>query len=189
MTRRAAGPPRLRRGRAIQGDAGSAGVEFALIAPVFLLILAGTFEIGLAIRAQFQLISVVTAAAHHALAIGDTVADGSAPQTAATIAALLVGAGRSGTVDLNNAIKADLAQDTVSVLESGADVSQCYCPSRSDSMLSWGTTVACGVPCDDGSVAGRFVEITAEVPFDAVLGAYGLFSDPTLRNTVVVRLP
>ncbi len=175
--------------RALRDESGSAAVEFALIAPVFVLILAGTLEIGIVIRERFDLVSVVSAAAHHTLGIGESVDDGSAQQVAATLATLLDGGDRSATVRVNNAVIADLGEDGVAVSDTGADVAACYCPSRPDDALSWGAEVICGTSCADGNTAGRFVEIVARAPYAPLLGTFGLFTDQTLHNSAVVRLP
>jgi len=175
--------------RAARDEGGSAAVVFALIAPVFLLILAATFEIGLVIRAKFQLISVVSAASNHTLAIGDTIDEDSAQNAAAAIVALLGGGARSATVNVNNAVTAQIEAGTVTVSNTGAAVADYYCPSRPEEGLVWGGATDCTAACGDGSQAGRFVEIAVQSPFAPVLGAYGLFSGDALYNSAVVRLP
>ena len=90
---------------------------------------------------------------------------------------------------MNNAVTADLDEGAVAVAGNGAEVSVCYCASRSENGFAWGGAFECGSPCDDGSVSGRFVEITARAPFNPVLGAYALFTEQTLINSAVVRLP
>lgn len=174
--------------RLAKEQSGSAGVEFALIAPVFVLLLAAIFEIGLVMRAQFGLISSVSAAANHTLALGDTIDGGSAQNVAATIAALAAGADRSATVNLNNAVTAHSDHGNIAFQDSGGDVTACYCASRLEGAFSWGSVASCGAPCNDGSVAGRFVEISAQVPFNPMLGFYGAIVDHTLQNAAVVRL-
>lgn len=175
------------RWRTLQDDRGNAAIEFALIAPVFVLILAGTIEIGLVIQAKFDLISVVSASANQTLSV--SVDAGSASGSATSIAGLLSGDARTGTVNLNNAITAELGESGVSVSGDADDVDACYCATKTDTGLSWGSQVACGADCADGSVAGRFVEITARVPFTPMLGAYGLIGDQSLQSSAVVRLP
>lgn len=174
--------------RLVKEQAGSAGVEFTLIAPVFALLLAAVFEIGLVMRAQFALISSVSAAANHTLSLGDTIDGASAQNVAAIIAALAAGTDRSATVNLNNAVMAHFDHGNIAFLDSSGDISSCYCALRLDGAFSWGSAASCGAPCSDGSVAGRFVEISATVPFRPMLGLYGEFIDQTLQNSAVVRL-
>lgn len=180
---------RLLRWPGWQDQAGSSGVEFALIAPVVILILAGIFEIGLVIRARFALVSMVSAAANHTLSVGGRVDDTSADNFAATIAALLGGAGRSATVNVNNAVAAVLVDGSISTAKSGAAVSSCYCASRPQGQIVWGSAVECGVACDGSSPSGRYVEISARTSFSPSMGIFGFLSDQTLQNTAMVRLP
>lgn len=173
----------------LRDEGGSAGVEFALIASVFVLILAGTFEIGLMIREKFRLISDVSAAANHTLAIGTAIDAGSAQDVSVTIAVLLAGGDRTASVNVNNAVTAQLVAGNVTAMQGGGNVAGCYCASRSDEAVNWGASVGCDVACADGTTAGRYVLISAKAPWTPMLGAYGLFSDQTLESSAMVRLP
>ena len=175
--------------RHIRDDAGNAGIEFALIAPVFLLLLAATLEIGLMMRTQFGLISAVSAAASHSLVLGDGLTEATAVSTAEALASLIAGGGREGTVNVNNAAIAQLGGDGISLWGSGVGASNCFCPIRTNGAITWGTAVQCGATCNDSSQAGQFVEITAQASFTPSLGIVGLFRDDLLRNSAVVRLP
>lgn len=175
--------------KTLHDESGSAAVEFALIAPVFLVLLAGTFEIGMMIQGKFDLISDVSAAAHHSLAIGGTLDAGAAQTVATTLAGLLAGNERTATVTLNNAATATLVSGNVSSAQTGAEVAACYCPSRSDDQVTWGASVACDASCGDGSHAGRYVLITIQAPWTPLVFVNGLFSDKTLQSTAMVRLP
>ncbi|MGY6696670.1 MAG: TadE/TadG family type IV pilus assembly protein [Roseinatronobacter sp.] len=175
--------------RHIRADAGNAGIEFALIAPVFLLLLAATLEIGLMMRAQFGLISAVSAAANHSLVLGDGLSEETAVGTAEALARLVAGGGREGTVNVNNAAIAQLSDNGIAIWGSGAGASNCFCPIRTNGAITWGTAVQCGTACNDSSMAGQFVEITAQASFTPILGIVGLFRDDLLRNSAVVRLP
>lgn len=171
-----------------RNEDGAAAVEFALIAPVFVLILAVTFEIGLVIQQKFQLVSVLTAAANHTLSI-DASDNDSANSAATTIAGLMAGGARMARVDVNNTVTATMTPDNIMLAQTGAQSTDCYCPTRDGTGLSWGNSVACDASCEDGSRAGRFVEIAVEAPFIPILGAYGVFDDDMLRSVSVVRLP
>ncbi len=175
--------------RHVQSEAGNAGIEFALIAPVFLLLLAATLEIGLMMRAQFGLISAVSAAANHSLVLGDGVTEDTAVSMAETLARLVAGGRREGTVNVNNAAFARLGGDAISLWGTGAGVGNCFCPTRTNGSITWGAAVPCGTVCNDSSEAGQFVEITAQASFTPILGIVGLFRDDLLRNSAVVRLP
>lgn len=187
MTRRLAAKLRLR--HVMHDDTGAAAVEFVLIAPVILLLLAGIFEIGMVIRAKLDLTSVVSAAANHTLSVGNTIDDASANNVSASLVGLLQGGNRSGTVNVNNAVTARLKDGNVTVTGTGPNISSCYCATRTGEQIVWGSAVACGAVCADASVSGRFVEITATAPFTQLLGMYGFFRDDTVQNTAMVRLP
>lgn len=174
--------------RAARAEHGAAAVEFALLAPVFVLVLAVTLEIGLAIQQKFQLVSVLTAAANQTLTI-QTQDDASANQAAEQIASLMAGGTRMARVDVNNSVTATMTPDGTTLSQTGADSTRCYCPTRADAGLSWGSPTECDQPCANGSTAGRFVEITVQVPFIPVLGAYGMFAGDMLRSAAIVRLP
>ncbi|PZX40692.1 TadE-like protein [Roseinatronobacter thiooxidans] len=175
--------------RAAQQETGSAAVEFALIAPVILLILAVTFEIGLTLRAKSRLVGAISATAHQTLDSAATVDDGTAQTVATALLGGLAGRGRSATVNLNNAVTARLEGGTIVVTDTGAPVANCYCPTWGEAGYDWNASMACNTDCADGSLAGRFVQITAQAPFTSILGAYSFFSPETLQNSAVVRLP
>lgn len=179
----------LSRWRKMKDESGIAGVEFALIAPVFLLLLAAIFEIGLMLRTQSGLISAVSAVASQSLVIGEGLNDETAPGMAGTLAALLAGGGRAGTVNVNNAVTARLDEDVIVIEDNDAGSENCYCATRGTGGLTWGSSVQCDAVCADGSVAGRFVEITAQASFTPILGTIALFRADILNNTAVVRLP
>lgn len=175
--------------RLLRDERGSAGVEFALIAPLFVLIIAGTFEIGLMIRDRFGVVSAVSAAATHGLAIGAAVDQATAPAVASTLAGLLAQSGRSGSVNVNNAATARFAEGVTTVAQTGGQAAGCYCLSRSGDAVSWGGAVGCGTPCGGGGTAGRFVVIVAQSPWSPMLFRGGLFSDQTVQSMAVVQLP
>lgn len=175
--------------RLLRDESGSAGVEMALIAPVLVLLISGILEVGLVIRANFSLIAAVSAAANHTLAIDAHIDDASAGQAAATLATLLSGGDRSGTVTVNNAAMATLAQGVVTITDLPGDFASCYCPSAASGQIAWGSPTQCGETCDDGSPSGRFVAIAAAAAPNASLGLYGFFVNELVRDAAVVRLP
>lgn len=180
---------RVRVLKAARSETGSAAVEFALIAPVLVLLLAVTFEIALMVRARFTLISVISAASNHTLAIAGAGDGASAHDMASKVVSLLAGGGRDATVNVNNAVSAQLSGGSITITQHGGSILDCYCLSRSEPGLVWGGATQCGAACADGNIAGAFVEISAQTPFTPIFGAIGLFSPDAHRDFSVVRLP
>lgn len=173
----------------LRNESGSAGVEFALIAPVFVLLLAIIFEIGLFIRAKSDLVSALSAAANQTLAVSATIDDTSAQGVATMLVALVDQSGRSVAVLLNNAVSAESVDGIVTVQANDNAIDACFCPTRTDATLIWGQPVGCGTLCTDSTTAGRFVLIGASATFNPVLGQFGVLTPQMLQNSVTVRLP
>lgn len=169
-------------------NVGAVALEFALIAPVFVLMIAGVFEIGMVIRAKFALTSVVSAAAVHTLSVG-SMTDDAAREAAIALANLIKGGDRTAKVVVNNSVTALLENGFITVAQTGQEIANCYCASRSGDRIVWGGAVACGDPCADKSISARFVAITATSEFKQSLGMYGFFTDDELHDTAMVRLP
>ena len=171
-------------------EAGSPAVEFALIAPVFLLILAATFDIGAIIHGKFRLDAQVSSAASYAQIMGKTILDASATGFAGTLATMVSGGTgiTTATVILNNGARANFINGIVQTTDLSGDVAQCYCPSRVAGSIQWGSTKVCHAVCADGSTAGRFMEIGASTPHIALFGGYGLTDNGTVSASALVRL-
>lgn len=169
---------------------GNAAVEFALIAPFFALILTATFDIGAIIREKFTLDAQISAAASFGQMTGRSVADDGADAYARRVVAILSddSTTQEATVIFNNALSASLKGGTVSTTNSSGEVAQCYCPSRTDDTITWGTARTCLTPCGDGSKAGRFIELGASTPYISLFGGYGMTRDGTISTTAVVRM-
>ncbi|MDT8853720.1 pilus assembly protein [Paracoccaceae bacterium Fryx2] len=171
-------------------ESGSPVVEFALLAPFFLLIVTAAFDIGLVIHARFNLAAQVSAAASYSQMKGLSIADDDAAAFAGGVAAVLSAGSTSmeGTVMLNNASRATVKNGVVATADSGGDMAQCYCPTRVDGRIQWGGARTCRVPCSDGSAAGRFIEVSASTQYISLFGGYGMTEDGSITANAVVRL-
>jgi len=157
---------------ALRENAGVAAVEFAILATVFLTLLAGTIDIGLMLYTEFQLDTAVDAGAQYAL--NNAAMVGSNPTSLSTNIASIVnnlnGSG-SSTVNVNN----------------NNDSTHCYCPSGSPGNWTWGGTVACGNACTGGSIAGQFVTITASVNISPMFPTFGFVPNGSISRSVLVE--
>lgn len=143
-------------------ETGSIAVEFALVAPVLLLIVAGVIDIGSATSVKLSLDARVTTTAEYALlqsAPGDREA---AEALAGKLAGLLQGdSSVTATVDVNNAARAEWTGETVTVATGPGKPENCYCPTFSGTKIEWGHPVGCGLDCASGDSAGQFVQVSA----------------------------
>lgn len=139
-------------------DAGTAAVEFALLASLFMIIVAGTADFGYWIYAASELTAAVSAGSQYAANNGAMVATD--PSGLATAISSVV----------NNANGAGWATSTVNVNNGSSTI--CYCPSGTPGNWTWGSAVACA--CAGGGVAGQFVTITAS-PSSTVSAAFPTF--------------
>lgn len=176
-------------GRLRRDDRGSIAVEFALIAPILMLILAGVIDLGRAGAVKLSLNARVTAAADYAL-LGRPPADQAAARAMAeTILSLLDGqASQTASVVVNNAARADwTGTRTTSVALSGTGA-QCYCPTLADGAVSWGKPLDCGTACQSGDSAGQFIQISAAARHSTIFPGYVFLDGDMVRTHAMLRL-
>jgi Flp pilus assembly protein TadG len=171
---------------------GVSAVEFALISPVFLLILAGTVDIGGSLKAKFELSTAVSAGSNYALLNGDKVNSSGGSALAGNIMAV-VASGLSGNgggvqVVINNGAAVAYDANTSTATQSGtaANADLCYCTGSSGA-VAWSTPVACGSVCGTGTIAGKFVTITASKPYTPIFGGLGIVQNGSITVQSVVQ--
>ncbi|MGI3212472.1 TadE/TadG family type IV pilus assembly protein [Roseovarius tibetensis] len=169
-------------------ERGSIAVEFALVAPVLLVIIAAVIDIGSAAYGKLSLDARVTAAAEYALGQ-------SAPpdQTAAELAEKLVallqgGASQTAEVNVNNAALARWTGSAISVDPLSGDGASCYCPTRDAGEISWGPAVGCATTCTTGESAGQFVRLSADARHVSLFPGYAFIEGETVKASTVLRL-
>ena len=176
---------RLRGGRHFARDtAGVSAVEFALVAPVFLLMTAGLIDLGSMLFTRFQLNSALSAGANYALINGADLSATTAGSLAANTAAVLAGTTSSGTsvsVKINNGYTATMTGGTLSTSGATSEADKCYCPTKSGSVVAWGSAATCGSACANGSLAGKFVTFTASRPHTPMFSGYGFAEAGNIR--------
>ncbi|GLQ78307.1 hypothetical protein GCM10007881_18230 [Mesorhizobium huakuii] len=172
--------------------AGVSAVEFALVSPVLLVILAGTVDIGGSLKAKFELSSAVSAGSNYALLNGDKVNSTGGGALAGNIATVvtsgLSGNGGSIQVVINNGATLAYNATTSTATQSGtaANADLCYCPGSSGA-VAWSTPMACGSICSGGGIAGKFVTITASKPYTPLFGGFGIVSNGNITVKAVVQ--
>ena len=171
-------------------DAGSPAVEFALIAPVFLLIVAATFDVGSIIHSKFRLDARVSSAASYSQNHGSLIVDSTAANFASTLATLVSNGTNivDATVVLNNAMSAAFTDGTMTTSDSSGIMAQCYCPARVNDLIMWGTQKTCQANCKDGTVAGRFIEIRSDTPHVTMFAGLGLTENGIISANALVRI-
>jgi Flp pilus assembly protein TadG len=156
-------------------DAGTAAVEFALLASLFMIIVAGTADFGYWIYAASELTAAVSAGSQYAANNGAMVAKD--PSGLATAISTVV----------NSANGAGWAISTVNV--NNGSSTNCYCPTGTPGNWTWGSAVACGSACAGGGVAGQFVTITASPSsaVSALFPTYNLTYSGTISRSAIVE--
>lgn len=168
---------------------GSVAVEFALVAPVLLFLLAGVVDIGSATYARLSLDARVTAAAEYAM-LQPAPGDQDAAETLATrLAGLMQGeASDTAEVIVNNAASASWTGSAVTTSALPGDAAACYCPTRAQGQIAWGATVECAAPCAEGGTAGQFVQISATAAHVTIFPGYAFIAGDTVATRTVLRV-
>jgi Flp pilus assembly protein TadG len=159
---------------AAREDSGVAAVEFALYATVFLMIVAATVDIGMALFAQSELDAAVSAGAEYAA------------NSAALVASNPDGLSNYISNIVDNVNGPGWATSTVNV-NNGNDTTGCYCPTGAPGNWSWGNTVTCGSACAGGGVGGQFVTITATTTLTPIFSSFGFAPNGTITRSALVE--
>ncbi len=172
-----------------QNEDGSIAVEFALVAPLLIFILAGVMDIGSATYVKLSLDSRLTSAAEYALlqpAPGDQEAAGDLAEKLSVL--LQGGAIDTAEVVVNNGARATWDGTAVTVASLPGDAASCYCPAPEQGGVGWGQSMACGTACASGDTAGQFVQISATARHVAVFPGYDFIEDGVVSARTVLRL-
>lgn len=178
---------------------GVSATEFAILAPVFLVILAGVVDIGFTLYAKFRMEAQVSAVANYAMTDDMPAADAEAKEFEDYLEPLVDIARLSGSnntiqrlhrihVNLNNTYSGTWENDIFSAQPQAGDLTDCYCPTREASTITWGSSVGCNSVCSDGSRAGKYLWFEAENSAPLSLFSRFGFAPELLRSNAFVRL-
>jgi Flp pilus assembly protein TadG len=186
----------MRRPRRICGIAGDrrgiAAVEFALLTPVFCLLLAGVIDLGGALYTKFKLDAAVTAGANYAQINASSVNSSNGQTLANNIATIVETSQGSGWADdgvtVNNGPTTAVTSGTATPSGTAANADACYCPSGTVGSFTWGSSATCGSSCAGGGYAGKFVTITATKTYTPIFSSYGIVQNDTITATAAVQV-
>ena len=167
---------------------GAAAVEFAILAPILALVLAGAVDFGGVVFVKFGLDNTVSSASNYAIN-GRASVNGTAGGTLAnTMGAILTNSGTSpinGSIIVNNGPRVTITNGATSApAATAANANSCYCPTLLGTAVAWGTSATCGSACATDGQAGKFVAIEASRQYTPLFSDYGFIDD---NKTVTVR--
>ena len=171
---------RLRHGldRARGCEKGISSVEFALIAPVLIVIMAGVADVGDLLVSRSDVSAAVTAGSNFLLVNADRVAtapEAVARQVAAVAANRLPGGGVVRVI-VNGDMTVVNQDGSFSTTGNAASATLCYCASGSGASMSFGGALECGRPCGSGGYASRYVQIAVSRTYEPRFGGFGIVS-------------
>ena len=142
---------------------GLAGIEFAMVIPVLLLLLGGVADFGLAFWNKGLLASSVAQGAQYAFLTGTTV-------TATAIQGI---------------IRHRLSLPATAVTVAGPE---CRCVPAVSATPATAVKQNCVLPCANGRLPGLYVVISARYAYIPILPLYSGLLSPVLVETATVRL-
>lgn len=171
---------------------GASAVEFALLSPVFGLILAGTIDMGSSLYAEFGLNAAVSAGANYALANASSATASNSATLSDSISKLAAGAqGLSvvtGVATVNAGTTSTTLNNSTSRAGTASAADSCYCPTVSGATVTWGSAATCGTTCAGGGYAGKFVVVSAARQFTSFLGSYSFAPTGTITAHTMVQV-
>jgi Flp pilus assembly protein TadG len=172
-------------------DSGIAAVEFAILVPVFLILLMGTTDLGQMLYAYYELDQSVAAGAEYAALNAANVTSTNGAALASSIATIVESANGTGwandTIVVNDGPTVTVTSGTAVSSGTASNADSYYCLTGSPGSWSWGTANATQVACAGGGSAGKFVTVTATYSYHPVLKIYNFITDSTLSQSSVVE--
>lgn len=172
-------------------ERGASAIEFALIAPIVLVLLAAVVDFGLLLQNRSSMEAATSSAMSYALAKGqDLKADNAVSYvaTVAEIASRQLGGDVEVDITLNRTLVALKTGAGLTQSGSGGAANLCYCPTRRGAAIDWGNSVACTATCPAGGLAGRFLAIKVVRPYQTLFFDYGIASDGTVTVETLAGL-
>jgi Flp pilus assembly protein TadG len=167
---------------------GTSTIEFAMVVPVVMLILAGIVDIGRLLNTKFNLDTSMATAVNYTLVNAEMVNPSDGATLLGRLANILIdGGGMPVRVSINDGLALDVTSNASNTSGSAASADLCYCPTQAGASISWGPSKACGAACADGSVAGKFVVMSASAPFAPLFTGFGIIEDDAITVRAVVK--
>lgn len=169
---------------------GASAIEFALVAPLVLVLLAAVVDFGLLVQSRSNMEAAASSAMSYALAKAQDIKPDTAVSyvtTVAGIAARQLIDEASVDVALNRSLLAGKNASGPYQTGQGAAANLCYCPVRG-TPVTWGNPLACNAPCPDGGFAGKFLAIKVSKPYQPLFLEFGLVSNGTLTVETLAGL-
>jgi Flp pilus assembly protein TadG len=149
---------RARYRRLWRAEDGVGAIEFAFVAGILSILLLGICDFGLGFWEKMQVANAARAGAEFAVRNGYNSTN---IQTAVTNATNLSG-----------------------VQANPAPAQTCGCPDAATGV----STATCGATCPNGTTAGSYVTVNAQVSYSTIFAWPGISSPLTLASSVTVRL-
>lgn len=177
-----------------------AAVEFALLAPIFVLMFAAIVDLGNALWTWCRLEEAVAAGTDYALVNGGvnsnyvTAANGQ--DLASYIAGIVANSAKVGsyltpadvTVVVNNGPATTITNGVPANSGTPANANSYYCPTGSPPTWSWGSAYGtAGTACTGGGTSGKFVTVTASYNFTPFFASYAFVTNGLMTAGAVVQ--
>lgn len=175
---------------------GTAAVEFSLILPIFLILLAGIVDIGLALNWKLAAETRLSSTANFIITkdfsfdpneeatflseIGNFLSQTSIQNYSAQEDVFFI--------NLNNSISLTASSGVASQNDSPGEVTSCYCPTGVNATFSWGNELNCDTICQDGNTAARYATIMIENTDPLTFFPRFIFSPDLISTQTVVKL-
>jgi len=184
--------PRNKRPGLLADTRGVSLVEFAFLAPVFCLILAGAIDLGGMLYTRYGLDAAVSAGANYAVVNGAQVSSTNGAALATTLAAIVSSSEASNwansTIIVNNGPTATTTAGQTVMSGTPANADSCYCPTLIPSGVYWGGVTPCGQSCGSNQgIAGKFVYVTANKTYSPFFGNDGFIKNWTVSINAMVQ--
>jgi Flp pilus assembly protein TadG len=168
-----------------------AAIEFAIIMPVFLMLLVGVVDLGMMLFEDYKLDQAVAAGSEYASVNPSSVNSTGGAALASSIATTVESANGSGwandVVTVNNGPTVTVTSGSAATSGTASNADSCYCPTGSPPNWTWGSAMTCGASCSGSGTAGKFVTITATASYTPLLSIYNFISSGTLRQSAVIE--
>lgn len=168
-------------------------IEFAFLAPVLCLILAGANDLGGMLYTRYNLDASVSAGANYALVSAASANSTNGAALANTIASIVTNGGSTtppnSTIVVNNGLTTTTSgAGTPTTSGTPAEADSCYCPTVGSTGVSWGPATTCGLSCSNGTLAGKFVYITANQTYTPLFPSYGFIQNWNVSTNAMVQV-